>query len=273
MQNIITEYIKRKKQKIIVFGLLIILAAAGYFLYTLYQKKAVAESAKEEIVDEVENKFPAQCENGEWIEFPDYAEKGKALDYKENAGIKMTKDEEFTNEDGSVFLTTDRDYSLFFFVERDVRVEGVDISTDKKTEVYVKRIKCVGKEANKDIQAERQKLMRYISGNINAIAPEKAQNDDWQVATFYFYNDSDIYVEYESMSSVAEDVSYDGRLWLIRATKLERPVPVIETLAYIHEDAEDWEKNVVKIGEDLYSDADNMTVYEYEEEVKKWVLQ
>lgn len=263
----------KKKKKFSVYILLIVFVAGGYFIYSAYQKKSADDFTKEDVVSDFENKIPAQCENGGWIEFPDYAENDKISDYAENVRIKMPKDQKFSNEDSSIIFSTNKDYSLFFFAERDVRVEGINIGTDKKKEIYVKRIKCVGKEANKETQIQRQSLMKYISDKINLIALQKAQHNDWQVETFYFYNDTDVYVEYESQSSIAEKVPYDRRLWLIRATKMERLIPAIETLAYIQEDAEDWDKNIVKLGEDLYRDADNMTVYEYDEETKKWVLQ
>jgi hypothetical protein len=155
-------------------------------------------------------------------------------------------------------------------MDREVRIEGYDMGEKGK---YVQKVKCVGEESDKDIQAERRKLMNYISDNLDSIALEKSSKSPWQINSFYFVNNSDLYVEYESPESLGEEAQYDGHLWLIRATKLDRSIPEIETLAYIQEDDEDPAMNVLKVGEDLYKDTINMTIYEYDEDVAQWVLQ
>lgn len=265
--------IKVKKGKLIFWSVLAALIIGGYFAYQAYQKKAVVDFDSEETVSEFEDAIPLKCENGEWVTFPDYSQKGNFPDYKDNARIKGTADGKFQNADGSVSFTTDQDYSLTFFTDRDVRIEGKEISSGDKKEIYVKRIKCVGAEADKSIQADRQNLMNYLSSNINMFALEKSAKSQWQISTFYFYNDTDVYVEYESKASIAGDAPYDGRLWLIRATNLDRSVPSIVTLGYIQEDENDPEKNIVKYGKDLYGEATGMTVYEYDGDAQKWVLQ
>jgi hypothetical protein len=242
-------------------------------LYTLYQKKQDAEFAQEVQISDFEDAIPSQCENGEWTEFPEYTQSGNFSEYKGNANIKNILGKEFTNQDGSLSFTTDKNYSLTFFVDREVRIEGVDVGTPSKKNIYVKRIKCVGKEANKDIRSERQNLMTYISNNISSLAMEKSHGSAWQVQTFYFVNDTDVYVEYESLGTLGGESPYDARLWLIKASRMDGSVPIIETLAYIQEDENDPDKNVVKVGQDLYKDADNMTVYEFDSEKKIWTLQ
>lgn len=261
------------KQKIIIFLIIIILIVAGYFLYQYYQKKTLTDFNSDVQMSDFEDKIPLQCEKGEWIEFPDYAQAGNFPEFKDNATLKMKDTDNFTNKDGSISFTTDENYSLAFFSDKAVRIEGSDISSDDKKEVYVKRIKCVGEEANVDIQTQRQNLMNYISANINSLALEKSTGDAWQINTFYFVNNSDLYIEYESLGSVGGDDPYDGRLWLIRATKLERQIPVIETLAYIQEDADDPDKNILKQGKDLYKDSTGMAVYEFDVDANKWIMQ
>lgn len=261
------------KQKILVFLIIIVLIAGGYFLYQYYQKKTLSSFNSEVQMSDFEDKIPLQCESGEWTEFPDYAQIGNFPEFKGNATLKMQTGDQFTNEDGSTTFTTDENYSLAFFTDKTVYIEGSDISAAGKKEIYVKRIKCVGEEANSDIQSQRQNLMNYISANINALALEKSLNGAWQINTFYFASDSDLYVEYESPQSVGGDKPYDGRLWLIRAAKLERPAPVIETLAYIQEDENDPDKNILKQGTDIYKDATGMAVYEFDEEANRWAMQ
>ncbi|MFA4817350.1 MAG: hypothetical protein WC608_01335 [Parcubacteria group bacterium] len=262
-----------KKQKLLIFLIIIILIAGGYFAYQYYQKKTLSSFNSDMQMSDFEDKIPLQCENGEWTEFPDYTQTGNISEFKGNASLKMQDSDNFTNEDGSIAFTTDENYSLSFFADKEVYMEGSDISSGDKKEIYVKRIKCVGEEANTDIQSARQKLMTYISGNINNLALEKSPNGVWQINTFYFASDSDLYVEYESLGSVGGDDPYDGRLWLIRATKLERAAPVIETLAYIQEDAEDPDKNVLKQGADIYKDGTGMATYEFDVDANKWVMQ
>lgn len=253
------------------YGMLLLAAVvlvAGFYAYKSYSAKQIEE---EDVLDTFDEAIPAQCENGEWIVFPDPDNKGKYAKFSENAKIKYAEaGNKFTSEDGSKIFLTDKNYSLFFFMDRDVRIEGYDMGGQGK---YVQKIKCVGEEANKDIQDQRRHLMDYISGNIDSIALEKSSQSPWQINSFYFVNGTDLYVEYESPESFSEDAPYDGRLWLIRATKLDRSVPRIETLAYIQEDAEDPDKNIIKVGEDLYRDNKNMTIYEYDDDAKRWALQ
>jgi hypothetical protein len=250
------------------FALAAMTLIGGFYAYQFYAEKQIA---KEDVIDTFEEAIPSKCENGEWIVFPDLDNSGQYEKFSENARIRYLKDgDRFTDAEGRLDFSTDKEYSLFFFMDRDVRIEGYDMG---KQEKYVQKIKCVGEEANKDIQNQRRKLMSYISENIDSIALEKSPNSPWKIDSFYFVNDADLYVEYESAASLGGDGPYDARLWLIRATKLERSVPVIETLAYIQEDENDPDKNILKIGEDLYRDSSNMTIYEYDEDAKQWVLQ
>ena len=275
MDNIGKEtFLKYKRHFFVFLGVAII--AAGFYAYNKYQEKLLIQ---EDAVDAFMENIPSQCENGEWIEFPDL-EGSKTLDkFVGNARLKYDdKEDEFSNADSSQIFVTDEKYSLSFFMDRDARIEGWKIPDSNN--IYVKKIKCVGEEANKDIQSQRRKIMNYISGNINNIALEKSRNGEWQVQSFYFYNNNDLYIEYEMVNPEEEDAAdeeeelpFEARLWLIRIANPERDVPAIETLAYIQEDENDPDKNVVKIGEDIYKDVQNLTIYEYDEDKSQWVLQ
>lgn len=256
-----------KKKYIFLFPVALVLAAA-FWGYNFYEKKQWEE---EDVVDTFEENIPLQCENGNWIEFPDLNDQKQ---YEKFAGNEKLKYDEkngiFSGTDSSSVFSTNENYSLMFFMDRDTRIEGYKLPSNQ---IYVKKIKCVGVEADQDILKARRNLMSYISNNINGLALEKASKNDWQVETFYFANDTDFYVQYESEGSFMEEASYDSRLWLIRVKESSRTVPVIETLAYIAEDAEDPEKNIVRQGSDLYKDAKNLTVYEFDEDANQWVLQ
>jgi len=275
MSNIGKEtFLKYKRHLFVFLGVAII--AVGFYAYNKYQEKLLIQ---EDAIDAFMENIPFQCENGDWIEFPDL-EDSKTLDkFVGNARLKYDdKKDEFSNADDSQKFVTDEKYSLSFFMDRDARIEGWKIPNSNN--IYVKKIKCVGEEANKDIQSQRRKLMNYISENINNIALEKSQYGEWQVQSFYFYNNNDLYVEYEMANSEEEDAAdeaeelpFEARLWLVRIANPDRDVPAIETLAYIQEDEDDPNKNVLKIGEDIYKDVQNLTIYEYDEDRAQWILQ
>jgi hypothetical protein len=245
-----------------------VILAVGFFSYQSYAKK---QAAMDDATDTFEEGIPAKCENGDWIEFPDPKNPEQYEKFAGNEKLKYNdKKNIFTSEDGAKIVSTDKNYSLLFFMDRRIWLEGYKLS-DK--EIYAKKIKCVGEEADKDIVEARRKLMNYIRDNINTLALEEAPKGDWQVETFYFASDTDVYVQYETEGSFMEDAPYDSHLWLIRASGLERNIPEIKTLAYIQEDAENPEKNILKQGEDLYKETKNLTVYEFDEEANQWTLQ
>jgi len=256
------------KGKYLFLFLAVLFLAAGFWGYNFYENK---KWEREDVVDTFEENIPLQCENGNWIEFPDVEKQDQYEKFSGNEKLKYDEEKDtFLNASGSNTFSTDKDYSLTFFMDRDVRIEGYKLPDNQ---IYVKKVKCVGVEANQDILKARRNLMNYISSNINTLALEKASKNDWQVETFYFANDADLYVQYESEGSFLEEAPYDSRLWLIRVKDISRSVPAIETLAYIQEDAEDPEKNLTKQGNDLYKDAKNLTIYEFSEDANQWVLQ
>jgi len=260
--------VKKKYSKYFVFFLAAVILTAGFRAYKSYDLKQLVIEDK---MDAFEEKIPLSCENGEWVIFPDLKNSEKYQKFAGNTKLSYSNDgEKFSSEDKSRSFVTDENYSLSFFADRDVRVEGYETG---ENETYVQKIKCVGVEANKDIQNQRRNLMNYISKNINSLALEKSEESQWQVETFYFINENDLYVQYESEKSFMEESPYDSHLWLIRATKLERNIPVIETLAYIQENFDDPDKNIVKQGEDLYKDVKNMTIYEFDDDAGQWILQ
>lgn len=258
------NFFKNKQQTFIFLGVVIL--AVGFLSYDDYSKKQLEH---EDAIETFEENIPIQCENGDWIEFPepsssDQFEKitsNNKLSYDEKNNIFVGGREKFL---------TDADYPLSFFVDRNVQVEGYRI---KNNTIYIKRIQCSGVEADKVIVDGRKALMNYIKNNINTLALEKVPKNDWQVETYYFINDTDLYVQYETVGSFIEETPYDSHLWLIRVSNVENSVPVIETLAYIEEDANDPQKNVLKQGVDIYKEAKNLTIYEFDADLNQWILQ
>ncbi|HCU70550.1 MAG TPA: hypothetical protein DIC35_02205 [Candidatus Moranbacteria bacterium] len=265
MKNFKKTYLKDEYIFLFLGAMIVAVGAFGFSEYSF--KKVVKENAE----DTFDENIPFLCENGDWIEYPDLENSNQ---YEKFIGQEKFKyDEEknvFVSADDKRNFSTDKDYSLFFFIDRDTQVEGYKVRED---EIFVRRIKCAGIEADEDVLLGRRKLMNYIRDNINALALEKAPGDNWQVGTFYFATDTDLYVQYETEGSFMEEAPYDSHLWLIRVSDPDKDIPTIRTLAYIQEDAEDSSKNILKQGEDLYRDAKNMTIYEFDDEVNQWVLQ
>ncbi|MBA4317851.1 MAG: hypothetical protein C0412_05575 [Flavobacterium sp.] len=241
---------------------------AGFFGYQAYSTKQLE---REDAMETLEESFSLKCENGEWIEFPELQNFKQYEKFSGNAELKYDEKKDiFTDANGTQIFSTDKGYSLSFFMDRDARIEGYKI---KDSEIYIKKIKCVGKEADRDILQTRRKLMNYVRDNINTLAPEKTSKGDWQVGTFYFVNDTDAYVQYESEGSFVEEAPYDSHLWLFRVYGSDRNIPSLETLAYIQENPEDPGENIVRYGKDLYKDVQNMMIYEFDDEANQWVLQ
>lgn len=260
-------YFKNNKQTL---AFLIVLVSSVVFLCDdNYAKKQAIVDSKLDLLEEI---IPVQCEKSVWTEFPDLLNSSQ---YE-----KFTSEEKLNYDDkrnvfvGTInvnkFFSTDKNYSLTFFMDRNVQVEGYSLENNN---IYIKRIKCVGIETNKNVIQSRKTFMNYIKTNINTLAIEKAPQNDWQIETFYFVNNSDVYVQYETSESILEESPYNSRLWLIRVSNINDAIPKIKTLAYIQEDAEDPSKNVVKQGVDLYKDVKNLTIYEFDANLKQWVLQ
>jgi len=257
----------------IAFIAVLLILIGGAFLYLRYDEKQLVI---ENLTDDFEDQLPSKCEDGEWASFPAYSGAKNLGVYKGDLKLKGTENlDNFTNEDGSVIFTVSDDYSPSFFIDRLVAIEGVKTGNQEGKEVYINKIKCIGEETNKKVQNQRAAIMAYVDENINEIAPEKSANSDWQVETFYFHNETDFYVEYESVASFFEEAPYDARLWLVRASYSDEnsDAPKLETLAYIHEDAEDPEKNILKQGEDIYKDVQNFVVYEFDGDLNRWTLE
>jgi len=260
------NFFKNKQQTLLFFGVVIL--AVGFLSYDNYSKKQLA---REDAIETFEENIPVQCENGKWIEFPELLNSSQLEKFASSERLSYDeKNNIFVGEKNKETFSTDADYSLSFFLGRDVLVEGYRLNSNA---VYIRRIQCSGVEADRVIVSDRKVLMNYIKDNINTLALEKAPKNDWQVETYYFINDTDLYVQYETSGSFMEEAPYDSHLWLIRVSSGKSGAPAIKTLAYIEEDVEDSQKNVVKQGVDIYREAKNLTIYEFDADSGQWTLQ
>jgi len=260
-------YFKNNKQTL---AFLIVLISAVVFLCDdNYAKKQSAIDGKLDLLEEI---IPVQCEKGVWTEFPDLLNSSqyKKFSSEEKLNYNNNKNIFVGTINTNKLFVTDKNYSLDFFRDRDVQVEGYGLENNN---IYIKKIKCVGIEADKNIIQSRKALMNYMQNNINKLAIEKAPQNDWQVETFYFVNNTDVYVQYETTGSILGESPYASRLWLVQVSDMNKAIPSIRTLAYIQEDAEDPLKNIIKQGVDLYKDVKNLTIYEFDANLKQWVLQ
>jgi len=105
----------------------------------------------------------------------------------------------------------------------------------------------------------RQQVIAYINQNLNKLAPSPA-NDKWDVPTFYFIGNSNVYVEL-----YAVDTDLAGFKLLYKVNKNGNEISLTE-LARYKEGEEDW---ILSQGQD---DFDNyvMEEYDYNEKSKKW---
>lgn len=261
-------FFRHIKEKYIILFFVAAIIAVGTF--GLRDRIYRSEQMENKIYD-FEELMPVRCENGEWIVFPDRQD--TAADERFLGKVRLVYDEKeraFLDSVNKTIYRTDASYSLIFFIDREIEVDGYKLPDGS---VYAQRIRCVGAEADRNVQQNRRKLMDYINAQINSLALEKTRNGDWNVQAFYFVNDTDLYVQYETEASFMEEAPYDAHLWLIRVSGWSGDIPIIQTLAYIQADATDYEKNIVKRGEDIYKDVKNMTIYEYDEISGQWTLQ
>jgi len=105
----------------------------------------------------------------------------------------------------------------------------------------------------------RQQIITYVNNNLNKLVSPPA-NDKWDVPTFYFVGNSDVYLEL-----YAVDTDLAGAKILYKAEKDNNSIKLSE-LARYKEGEEDW---ILSQGEDNF---DNyvMEEYDYNDDTKKW---
>lgn len=124
---------------------------------------------------------------------------------------------------------------------------GVDAPDEKRSD-------------EKPDEAFRQQVMAYANQNLNKLATPPA-NDKWDVPTFYFVGNSNVYVELYAI-----DTDLAGQKMLYKAEKDSNGQIKLTEVARYKEGEDDW---VLSSGKDDY---DNyvMEEYDYNEDTKKW---
>jgi len=251
------QEVKINLPKILIYGLLSAIILYGLFIFINERSDKVSES------DIFEADFSKNCEAGKWISFPGDANKPNDS-YK--GKLILNEEGNLISEDGSRAFIVPEEYSLNYFTNRKVEIEG-----NKKSdrEIQVQKIRCIGEETKPENVAFRRNLMNYAASNINNIAPEKPRKGKWAAEEFYFVDNNNFYVFYSSYDENDEDYEED-RLLLLRAREKNNPFG-IEQLAYIIPSNEDEEAEV-KFGEDIYKNQKDIIIYEYDDNEEQWLL-
>lgn len=252
------QEVKINATKILIYGLLSAVVLYGLFIFISERSDKVSES------DILEADFSKNCEAGKWISFPgdanepDDSYKGKLI---------WGEDENMISEDESRAFVVSEEYSLDYFANRKVEINGIKIS-DRETKVQ--KIRCIREETKPENIEFRRNLMNYVTGSINNIAPEKPQKGEWIAEEFYFVDNNNFYVSYSSYDEDDEDYGEDGLL-LLRAREKNSPFGV-EQLAYIIPSSDEDGEAEVKLGEDIYKDQKDIVIYEYDDDESQWML-
>lgn len=213
---------------------LLILVVAGFIAYRNMQEKkknavseksaqssqasdnsaggAAANSASGDQSDQLADQdFNAQCENGEWVKIADVQGDINTL----SGTIRPVDPEgddpiskQFKNYDdyldgsekialiNSVVSSKDDNNNIDLFQGRESEVQGVVQQQGGVKTMNVSQIRCTGKETDKNLAADRVKMLNYISQNIATLAPEKPQYQKWSVDSAIILDDKDVYVDY-----------------------------------------------------------------------------
>lgn len=108
-------------------------------------------------------------------------------------------------------------------------------------------------------EALRQQIIAYVNQNLNKlVTPPK--NDEWDIPTFYFVGNSNVYVE---LYAVETDLA--GLKLLYKAEKNNGGIKLTEIARYT-EGEEDW---ILKTGKDDYSEY-VIEEYDLNEDNNKW---
>ena len=252
-----------KKEKILVVALVIIFV--GYAAYAFFRSKNEEKKLEKEAVEKASEAFPRLCEAGGWIAVSKGSTNSKGEPYQAKTKL-ASKDGIWEDEKGENIFISSPDIPFDYFSGKEVELNGVKTGQKDNKEVFVNKLRCAGIESNKELFANRRKLMDYVSKNINTLSDIKAQAG-WKVEAFYFVSESDFYVEYASVENNREIMQ-----WLARASKFKRSKPVIESLAYFKIDPDSRKKELIK-GEDSQKRDANLSKYIFNPTAKKWEIQ
>lgn len=265
--------------------------------YTYYQTEADTEKGRQKLKD-LRDSLPALCQEGKWVsldeEINDLGE--NSYGYKESV-VFLAKGRDFHDEHEKISFTARHKDLLPFFNGRQVEIAGQEIDTGK---VSAAKIRCVGMESNTKEVANRYRIMEYIAKEIGTLSPEKCQEGKWNVTAFRFVNETDVYVEYDNQPPAGDEkdkdekgdedsdeddedgdeekdedaqddkYAYEGRIWLVRVTKLQRSQPLVEELACLRKKKAGSDRGETLRGKDIYEDSRIIFTYKFNRQENQW---
>jgi hypothetical protein len=188
--------------------------------------------ASSDNMDQADQDFSAQCENGEWVKIADVSGEAASVtgilhwvDMESDAASKQF--ENYTHYlDGkdkialiNPAVKTDNDENnLDLFQGREVEVQGI-LKQGTIKEMQVSQVRCTGSETDKNLASSRVAMLGYISANIGSIAPEKAPYQKWSVDSAIVLDEKDVYVDY--YDTLQDEDSSDPELDTVHRVLLE----------------------------------------------------
>ncbi|HCP08965.1 MAG TPA: hypothetical protein DIT25_04175 [Candidatus Moranbacteria bacterium] len=231
-------------------------AIYGAVIYLAEHRTELTES------DIFESDLASRCEKMEWIDFPS----DLAGDEGNYAGKIIQTGEKFKNEKGDMEFSVNKEYSLSFFDQKTVELKGI---LKSPAEIYVQRIRCSGEEFRPEQVADRQKIMEYVAKNITTIIGKKPLKGEWEAQMFYFIDNKNFYVNFDSEIDGDEDYYEEGLLLLNIAGN--DPRYDFKKLAYLVPDEKEDRFKVIE-GSDLFAGRKDALIYEFDPESERWAL-
>ena len=229
--------------------------------------------AQEDPVDEdIWYTLADKCEKGEWVEVDSVENADKKL--KGMLTLEFPEDENSEDEDGYYTLqdkkvVSKKEEILDFFEDKEVEAEAVVLD---ENDAKISKIKCTGRETDKELISFRQDVMKYVNDHINDISPEKGK---WEVFGFWWPDDKHIYVEYEASmdseesdeaSAEEDEMTVESYVVLLEVSKSGDKVNTKE-IGFFKTVEDEWK---LEKGTDPYEDAEYMDLYEFDDQVGKW---
>ncbi|MFA5925543.1 MAG: hypothetical protein WC831_01290 [Parcubacteria group bacterium] len=281
-----------------IWGVIVIIALifGGYLWYSSYSQKGNSISDQSEKTSQDQNSgdssdeegltaeeqtdledadFNAMCENGEWMKVADLSGSVETVSgklrkvYPDDPEAKEFKDYFFYLEGNSKIAVSGQDLSkLDYFEDREVEVQGVKESNGKS--IAISEVRCAGKETDKNLISQRDKLMNYVAKNISSISPQKAPYQKWTVDIIDFVDENNVYVEYYDTVEDDENSDVDadtGRQVLLETAPKSDGTYDVKVLAYWEMGEDDY---VLKTGTDKFEDVEDVNSYQYDSEDGTW---
>jgi len=219
--------------------------------------------------------FNALCENGEWMKITDLSGEMVTVSGKlrkvypdDEASKEFQKYPYFLEGSEKIALTGKDETKIDNFEDREVEAQGVKATDGKSLEIF--RIRCAGKETDKNVIGQRNKELDFIAKNINLIAPKKAPYQKWTVDMVDIVDENNVYIEYydtvedDENSNVETDTS---RKILVEMGAKPDGSYSAKVLAYWEMGEEDY---VLKTGTDKFENVQDVTSFQYDPDAKSW---